>query len=156
MVLTALVLGTAAAVAGTGRVTLSLVVSTTICWSFVPILQLLTGVLLVAPGRGDRRRALASYFETGRYWSAWVLALAAALLMAPDPGPLAIYLLMTAVVPLLLTARALVTVRREVFGDSRTTALRIVVAHQGLSIVLILGYAAWASALWARLAPGIG
>lgn len=150
MALTPVVIGTAASVMGTGRVTMSLVASTALCWSFVPVLQLLTGLLLVR-GAAAKGSALARYFATDRYWSSWMLALAAVVLLMPNPGGVVLYLLGTAVVPLLLTARALVWLRRDLSGDSRAAARTIVVLHQTITILLILAYAMWAGALWPRI-----
>lgn len=156
MVFTAVLIGTATAVLGTGRVTLPLVASGALCWSFVPVLQLLTGLLFVRGARGSRTRALARYFAADTYWSTWILAYAAVLLLVPQPGRFAMYLMATAVLPLLLTARALVHVRRNACGDSPQGASRIVAAHQALTILLFLGYVMWASALWPRIMRVLG
>lgn len=153
MALTALVMGTAAAVLGTGRVTVPLVLSTTLVWSWVPVVQLLTGLVLVQ-GRGPARRvALTHYFATGRYWLIWVLCIAVILLLLPDPHLWVWldYLLLTFLLPATLTARALRRMRRELFGDSPAAARWSVAAHQVITYSIVVLYIAWAVALWPRL-----
>ena len=53
--LTALVMGTASAFAATGHVTLGLVASGLVCWSFVPLLQIATAVAIMGPRLAARR-----------------------------------------------------------------------------------------------------
>lgn len=152
MLLTALVLGTATAVHGTGRVTIPLIVSTTVVWSWVPIVQLLTG-LLVVRGAADRSSALASYFSTGRYWSLWILTFTAVLLLTPAVWSVFFYAVATSIIPILLTARSLIAWRQQVFGDTRAAAKRRVLTHQAITHAVLLLYVAWAIALWPRLMP---
>ena len=150
MGLTALVVGTVSAVLGTGRVTLPLILSTTLMWSWVPVVQLLTGYLFI--GRVPRRsEALAQYFETGKYWLVWMLVFAAAVLLAPRPFAILFYVVATSVVPLVLTARALARVRRQRFGERASVAWRRVLVHQAVTHGIVVGYFAWAVALWPRL-----
>ena len=155
MALTALVIGTVAAVLGTGRVTVPLIVSTTLMWSWVPVVQLVTGYLFI--GRVPRRgEALADYFDTGRYWAIWMLALAALALLAPNPFSLLIYAAATAVVPMVLTARALARLRRQRFGEYGPVVWRRVLAHQVATHAILVAYFAWAVALWPRILAMFG
>lgn len=157
MALTALVIGTAAGVSGTGRVTVPLVLSTTLIWSWVPVVQLLTGMVVVQ-GRGPARGvALMQYFATGRYWSIWILCIAVILLLLPDPQlwMWLDYLLLTFLVPATLTARSLRRMRRELFGDSPAAARWRVAAHQLITYSIVVLYIAWAVALWPRLATAV-
>ena len=150
MMLTALVIGTVAAALGTGRVTVPLIVSTTVMWSWVPVVQLLTGVVFV--GRVPRRgEALMEYFETGSYWTVWLLTSAAVVLLAPKPFAVLFYAVATALVPAVLTARALARLRRQRFGDRPSAAWRRALLHQALTHGVVIGYFAWAVALWPRL-----
>jgi hypothetical protein len=154
LTLIALVIGTATAVAATGRVTISLVVSTTIVWSFVPLLQLLTGwLLLVRDLPRDRGSALAEYVRTHRYWSLWMLAVAAVLLLAPSPGLVTFPLVATALAPMFLTSRALVGLRRA-WGNPPREAIGRVVAHQAMTLGLMSAYVVWATALLPRIEWG--
>ena len=152
MILTAFVLGTATAVLGTGRVTIPLIVSTTVVWTWVPIVQLLTGLMLVR-GAADRSSALASYFSTGRYWSLWILTFAAVMLLTPAVWSVFFSAIATCIVPILLTARSLIAWRQQVFGDTRAAAKRRVLLHQAITHTVIVLYVTWAIALWPRLMP---
>jgi hypothetical protein len=152
MALTALVIGTAAAVLGTGRVTVPLLLSTTVVWAWVPVVQLFTGLLLVRGAGGRRAEALAAYFATGVYWSVWILAFSAVMVLAPRPFSIFYMAVATVVAPIALTAQALARLRRERFGDTRAAAWRRVLAHQALTHAVLVLYIGWAIALWPRIA----
>jgi hypothetical protein len=150
---TALMLGTATAVMATGRITLSLVLSGMLVWSFVPVFQVLTGLVLVRGSRTPRAVALARYFAPGWYWWIWYLILSAILLIVPHAGRFLYALLCTFPIPAALTVRSLVALRRELHGDNAFTALRHVAVHQGVTYLSLAVYIGWTVALWARLAP---
>jgi hypothetical protein len=150
MVLVSLVIGTATAVAATERVTASIVVSGALGWSFVPVLQLLTGLILIHGGRGARWRTLERYFELHWPWSLWILAYHAALLLLPT-RTLGTWLALTGVVPMLVTARLLLRFTQEHVTEDRRAAIRRVVLHQAVTYSVFLAYAAVAVALWTRV-----
>ena len=150
---TALILGTATAVMATGRITLSLVLSGALVWSFVPVFQVLTGFFFVRGRRTPRGVAWARYFAPGWYWWLWYLVIAAIILMVPRSAAFLYYFLCTFPIPATLTARALVALRREVHGDNAFTAVRHVAVHQGVTYLALATYIGWTVALWARLAP---
>lgn len=152
MLLAALVLGTAAAVLGTGRVTIPLVASTTLIWIWIPVVQLLTGLLLVRGARLPPSEALTRYFETGRYWSGWLLLFTVVLLLAPRPFAIIDWALATALIPAVLTTRALTRTVREVCGVSERSARRRALVHQAITHTILVLYFGWAVALWPRLA----
>ena len=134
--LAAVVLGVAIAIAATGHVTPALVVSTTLCWALVIVLQIAIALILIAgPSRRTVGipRALDLFFASHTPWSLWLLA--AAVVPAPLGRPLA-PLLPLAVVPLVLTTRMIVAFFREVLQlDSRRALLRTV-AHQAITWTL--------------------
>jgi hypothetical protein len=138
MALTAVILGTVTAIMGTGRVTLSLVLSGAVMWSFVPVLQLLTGVLFIT---GRNASAVRAYFATGRFWLLWMLAIGTVLLMKPDPGFAIAWMVATLVVPAALTIRAL----------GRLVPWRRVLLHQLVTFAILVSYVAWAIGGWVRL-----
>jgi hypothetical protein len=151
MSLMALVMGTAAAVLGTGRVTVPLLASTTLVWSFVPVVQLLTGLVFVRRSNRPTAEALAAYFSTGTPWSVWILTVTGAALLWPDLWSRLLWLLPTTLIPIVLTSRALWRLRWLELGDSSGSALRRVVLHQSLTQAIIVAYIAWAVALWPRI-----
>jgi hypothetical protein len=156
MALVALVIGTAVTVSATERVTLSLVLAGGIGWSFVPVLQALTGILLVRnPGPGASVPSLATaldrYFATGWPWSLWILGVHGAFLMIPATRSFGWLLGLTAVAPMVWTVRRLLVLCRNDLGMGRAKAWRRVALHQAVTCLLILAYIAFAVALWPRI-----
>jgi hypothetical protein len=150
--LVALVLGASTAISATGHVTPSLLLSTTICWSLVVVLQVVIALLLIAgPARRGVgvRRALDLFFASHAPWSLWLLAAAA---WAPSPVGRPLWpLLVAALVPLALTPLMIAAFFREVFGmDHRRAVVRTLV-HQAITwtaFVLLFGTAVQ---LWPRI-----
>lgn len=153
MALVALVIGTSVAAAATGRVTIPLVLTSTLAWAFVPVIQLLTGLVLVrGAAAGGRVRALERYFGTHRAWSLWILAVHAVFLVWPASRGFVLPLVATGILPAALTVRALGRVCREGLGMSAGAARRAVIVHQTMTLGLVVAYAVWASAYVPRLA----
>jgi hypothetical protein len=113
--LVALVIGVAVAISTTRHVTPALLLSTTLCWLFVVVLQGGIGLALMAgPARRTVgiNRAVDLYFAGHAPWSLWLLAAAA---WGPSPvGRPAIPVAIAAAVPLLLTPRIVAAFFREV------------------------------------------
>jgi hypothetical protein len=142
--LAALVLGASMAIAATKHVTPALVLNTTIAWSFVVVLQIAIALLLIAaPARRTVGvpRALDLFFASHAPWSFWILAAAA--MPAPLGRPL-VPLPLLAVVPLVMTVRAIAAFFREVLHlDPRRAALRTAL-HQAMTwgaLVVLYGTA---------------
>jgi|SRR5688572_22100775 len=151
MALTAVVIGTATAVLGTGRVTVPLIAGTTFIWIWIPLVQLLTGLLFVRDARVPLVEALTRYFETGRYWSCWLLLFTVVLLLGPRPFAIFDCAVATAVIPVLLTTRALMRVARDVCGATDRSARRRVLLHQAITHTVLVCYFGWAVALGPRI-----
>lgn len=151
MALLSVILGVSFSAAATERVDAGLVVSTSLAWSFVPVVQLLTGLVLTR-GSAKRFTALDAYFATHRPWSLWILGIHALFLLAGPARSAALWLALTAVVPAVWTARLLVTMCRDRLGLSARESRRRVAIHEVLSCGLILLYVWFAAALGARLA----
>jgi hypothetical protein len=151
MGLVALVIGTALTSAATERVDVWLLISGALGWSFVPALQLGTGLVLIGSARVDRVRALEDYFATGWPWLLWILAAHALLVMAPPVRGRSGWLLVTAVVPLTLTVRLLAVYARESLGLTVPEARRRVLLHQAMTLVIAVCYVQVAIALWPRI-----
>ena len=137
---------------GAGRVTVPLIAGTTLIWIWIPLVQLLTGLLFVRGARVPTAEALARYFETGRYWSCWLLLFTAVLLLAPRPFAILDWAAATALIPVVLTTRALRKTAREVCGASERSARRRALVHQAITHTILVLYFGWAVALWPRLA----
>ena len=151
MLLIAIVVGASTAAGATGRITWSLLASGTLVWSFVPVVQLLTGLMLVRGATIDRRRALESYFSTHRPWSLWLLAVAATLLILPNPGVSILYLAATFVIPAVLNIRLLLACCRRDLGLSPSVARSRVLVHQLVTAVVLVVYGAYAIAFVDRM-----
>lgn len=151
MALVALVIGLSLSAAATERVDLGLVLSTSLAWSFVPVLQLLTGLVLTR-GAADRSAAVIAYFGTHGPWTLWILSVHGVFLLAGPARDAALWFALTAVVPAVWTARLLLTLCRVHLGLSPGESRRRVLIHQGLSYGLVLAYVQFAVALDARLA----
>jgi hypothetical protein len=165
MALIALVIGTAVTVSATERVTISLVAAGAIGWSFVPVLQLLTGWLLLSgpvvaggpvpgvatgpvPGSG---LALDRYFATHWPWSLWILAVHGGFLMLPAIRTVGLLFVVTAAVPVIWTVRLLLVFCRDELRMSRRQSWRRVALHQAVTYLLVFGYITFAVALWPRI-----
>jgi hypothetical protein len=152
MVLVAVVIGTAVAAAATERLTIDLAVASALAWAFVPVIQLVTGCWLVrgtVPGR--RMTALERYFDTHRPWSLFILAFHGLLLAWPPARAYMLLLAPLAAIPIVLTALALTRMCRDVLGMAARDARRSVAIHQAMTYLVVLAYAAWASAYLPRL-----
>jgi hypothetical protein len=151
MALLSVILGVSFSAAATERVDAGLVVSTSAAWSFVPVAQLLTGLLLTR-GVPERVAALDAYFATHGPWSLWILSVHALFLLAEPARSAALAIAVSGAVPGIWTARLLVRLCRERLGLSARESRRRVAIHEALSYGLIGLYVWFASALGARLA----
>jgi hypothetical protein len=127
--LVVIVIGTVTAMAATGHVTPSLLLSTTLCWSFVVVLQALIGLALIAgPARRTvgLLRAFDLYFAGHAPWSLFLLAAAAWAQLPGFRSYTPIHL--AALVPLFLTPRIVSAFFREVLElDPRHASARTAV-----------------------------
>lgn len=143
--LVALVLGAAAAIGATRHVTPALLLSATLCWSFVVALQMGIALLLITgPARRTvgLPRALDLYFAGHAPWSLWMLAAAA---WGPSPiGRPTLPIAIAAVVPFVLTPRILSAYFREVLELDPRHAIGRTVAQQVMTwatFVILFGTA---------------
>jgi hypothetical protein len=153
MALVALIIGTALTASATERVTVSLVLAGFIGWSFVPVLQLLTGLLLIRGTEARRRlRLLDRYFATGWPWSLWIVAVHAAFLLWPPSRRLGqVALAVVALIPILWTVKLLVAYCQEELHLDRHRARMRVGQHQAVTYGLFLVYVFFAVSLWPRV-----
>ena len=153
MALVAVIIGTSVTVSATERVTLPLVLAGSIGWSFVPLLQLLTGLLLIR-GTARRRRLdlLDRYFATGWSWNLWILAIHVMLLLWPASRRLGILVIgIAAIVPIVWTLKLLFDYcRRDLGLDARSARARVF-QHQAVTYALVVAYVAFAVSLWPRV-----
>jgi len=153
----ALLIGTLVAISSTGRVTLGLVSSIAVCWSFVPVLQLLAGAIVIASCRGRAvamPRALDLLFAGHLPWSLWLLIAAAWAASVPvfSQGALGL----TMLVPAAWTAYIVFAFCRTVLGVTTRGAVLRTAAHQAIVWTLAGTYVFLATGMWPRLLGVLG
>jgi hypothetical protein len=138
--LVCLVIGVSVAISATGHITPRLVLSTTMTWSYVVVLQLAIALPLVVP-RAPRRvggaRALDLFFAGHAPWSLFALAVAG-LMPAPLGGPSRGIVVGAGALALALTARIVVAFFREVLDMSQRDAWRMTAVHQGITWTVLV------------------
>jgi hypothetical protein len=147
------IIGIATSVAATGRTSWALVLSGTVCWSFVGILQLTTAAMLIASSRRNLRwpRAFELFFLAHAPWSLWLLALTAAIVALPIARQYLNVILLTFLLPGVWSAAVIFAFCREILQlDSRRAAIATAL-HQVVTYTLIVAYIAWAVQLWPRV-----
>jgi len=129
LALAALVIGGAVALTSTGGATLRTLVTTTLCWSFVPGVQLCVAAGLIAFWRPSGLRmvsALDLFFAGQGPWLLWTLGVAAAALVAFRLGGHAVphlrYVVASALVPAAWTWNITTVFCRVVLGLDRRRA----------------------------------
>lgn len=136
----ALLLGACISLSTTGRLTLRLLLSTAVLWSFAPALQLIAAtavIRLFGRGRLSLAAGLDLYFLGLGPWSLWLLGVAG-LVSCVSPEQAAIWgtpILITAVVPLVWSAVITFAFLRGALALTRPRALLGLALHA----VLVLG-----------------
>ena len=147
--LLALLLGVTTSIAATGRVVISLVVSQTLCWSFVPLLQVATGSALIASAPGRRvtfPKALELFFAGHGPWSLWLAAIAGLQMLTARQN----VVLASAVAPSVWTAWIVYGFAREVLGLTPAQARLRTIGQQVATVLLIVVYMELATRLSVR------
>lgn len=149
-----LVIAIAAPIMAIQRVTLGLVLTAALSWSFVVAIQFLAGAVVIAsvPARRiEIRRALDLWFAGCLPYSVWLLLAAAAMSSARAASvPLFIA---SALVPSLWTAVIVAAFCRTVLRTSRAGARWRAAVHFLVVWAIGLSYVAWAAGGWFQLLP---
>ncbi|HYT69584.1 MAG TPA: hypothetical protein VEL51_24405 [Vicinamibacterales bacterium] len=150
--LVAMIIGCSTAILATRHATPSLVLSTTICWSVVVLIQIAIALAVIAaPARRTVGipRALDLFFAAHAPWSLWMLALIA---RSPTAGERTLVpVLVAALVPIVLTPRILAAFFREVLELDPREAIRCTIAHQAITWSVLIVMFGWAVALIPRI-----
>jgi hypothetical protein len=136
--LAAVVIGGAVGLTSTGDATVPTLLTTTICWCFVPAVQLVVAASLIAlsrPRTGLRLAPVLDLFFAGQGpWLLWTLGVAAAALVAFRLGdhllPRMRYILLFAVVPLIWTWAIIFAFCKAVLMQSARRAFGWTVLYQ--------------------------
>jgi hypothetical protein len=147
----AAIAGIATAMTATGRITWSLALSGTLCWTLLAILQTITAAAVILPSRRDvgLPRAIELFFAGHAPWSLWLIGASAIIVFAPGLRVDAV--LITASVPFVWTAFVTFGFARHVLGLGRRAAVIRTFVHQCLTSAVIALYVGWAVQIWPRL-----
>jgi hypothetical protein len=148
----ALVIGTSTTICATGRATLGLVVSGSLCWSFVPVVQVLAAAAIIGSSVTHRPMSLAKgidlLFISHGPWSLWLLAMTAWTLTAGEDGPPIDKVLLAAIFVTLWTAVIVFAFCSTVLATTiRGAALRTII-HQAIIWTVAFGYVLLETPLW--------
>jgi hypothetical protein len=149
--LVGLVIGTCTTICATGRTTIGLVLSGTLCWSFVPALQILAAAAII--GSAIRRPvSLASgidlFFISHGPWSLWLLTMTAWALAAGETGLPNDKVLLTAIVAAAWTAVIVFAFCSIVLETTIRAAVLRTVIHQAMIWTVALLYLLLETPLW--------
>lgn len=148
-----LLVGVSVAIAATGGVSPSLLLSTSASWSWVMVVQLAIAFAMTHPlprdGRLTTARAIELWFAGHIPWTLWVLVLGPLLRLVPD---LEVELLiLSMVLPMAWTATIAAAFGRVVLRQSDSEAWLRAGLHQLVLLGVILSYVAWAAGGWFRI-----
>jgi hypothetical protein len=150
--LVAVVIGISLAISATHQVTPALVVSTTIAWSYVVLLQMAIAIVFLAPAA--RRtvglaRAIDLFFAGHAPWSLFALFVAA---WAPWSLGHSIWpVAAAALAALVMTSRIVAAFFGDVLALDRRAARRMTIAHQAVTWSVFVAINWFASGVTARL-----
>ena len=139
---TAIVLGTSVGIWATNHVTVRLVLSMMVCWSFAIALQLAAALVLIVPAR--RRLPVASavdlFFASHGPWSLWFLGSVVWVLLSSPLGRPAQFHIETSLLPAAWTALLVFAFCRGVLECGRREAFFRLVLHQSIiwSVAIVL------------------
>jgi len=136
------------------RVTLGLVATAALSWSFAVALQAVVGIGLIASAPSRRRsavQALDLWFAGHLPYSLWIVAAFAVMVVAPF-GLLGV-LIGTAIVPAIWTAVIASAFCRIVLGTTTSGARWRVAGHFVAIWMITASYIAWAAGGWSQLLP---
>ncbi len=151
--LVAVVIGCAMAISATGRITTGLAVSCILCWSFVPALQMLTGSRMLTPHTGGLGTAarMDLWFMGHAPWSLWMLAAAAIFTWSAETTRIEVFVAASAVIPAIWTGIITYAFCRVVQQAPVHSAVRRAIAHQAVTLALIVAYLFLVARPWARV-----
>jgi hypothetical protein len=156
--LVALIVGTAVTLSSARRVSLGLVLTGIVCWSFVPLVQCLIGLAVIGRARGDSMsvpRRLELLFAGHLPWSLSTLVMVGLYTFTRLPIGLAAQAL-GLLVPAVWTTVIVSAFCRTVLGCPPARAHVLTAAHQAMTWTAFFTYVLLFSGLWARILALVG
>ena len=148
----AFIVGAVTSICSTGRVTWSLVLGGTICWSFATVLQAVVAYVVLSMTRrppSGLANQIDWFFIGQGPWALWLLTVAAWSVVVPVTPQSPI--LASAVIPAAWTALIIFKFFRAAFQYGHKEALSRTCFHQGLIWAVIAAYVTLMNQLWPRL-----
>jgi hypothetical protein len=152
--LVVLVIAVMSSIMAVQRVTLGLVATAALSWSFVVALQAIVGIGVIASAPARKLSmlpALDLWFAGHLPYSLWMVVVFATMAILPF-GSLGV-LIGSAIVPAIWTAIIVAAFCRTVLGTTVSGARWRVAAHFVSIWAIALCYTAWAAGGWAQLLP---
>ena len=153
-VLAALIFGAVAAMLTTDHIDPTLLLRTTLSWSFVIVIQL-AGALVLIRSSSSRtigtKAATDLFFAANGPWSLWLLVLTAWALTTPPLARPLHEVFLSALIPAAWTPVVIFAFCRTILGDSARTAVWKTALHQAAMWLAFGVYYGWAVQAWPRL-----
>ena len=150
------IIGTSVAIAATGRISIELVTTIGVSWSFALLVQAIAAAAIIVPARARRvttARAFELWFRAHLPWTSWFLVPAGVFSLTGVHVSETV-LFAGALVPLVWTILLLRAFGRQVLGVTRVSAMAAV--HQVIVWGLTLSYIAFAIGGWDRVLDELG
>jgi hypothetical protein len=156
--LVAVIVGTAITLSSARRVPLGLVLTGIVCWSFVPLVQWLIGLVVIGRARGrpmSMPRCLELLFAGHLPWSLATLVMVGLLTFTPAPIVLTAQVI-GLLVPGVWTTAIVWAFCRTALGCTPARARRLTAFHQALTWTAFCAYVFLLSGFWQRMLAFIG
>ena len=156
--LVAVIVGTAVTLASARRVSIGLVLTGIVCWSFVPIVQFVIGAFVIGRAHGrpmSLPRCLELLFIGQLPWSLWMLVMLGLETFTPLPLGLPVQVL-GLLVPGVWTTMIVFAFCRTALGCSPGRSRLFTVAHQAITWTVFFAYLFLVSGIYARFLRIVG
>jgi|RhiMethySRZTD1v2_1073278.scaffolds.fasta_scaffold00203_19 hypothetical protein len=156
--LIAVIIGVAVTMSSAGTVPFGLIVMGIVLWSFVPIVQLLIGTIVIGQARGrpmSLPRCLELLFIGHLPWSLWTLVMIGLFTFTPLPIGVAIRGL-SLLIPGVWTTMIVFAFCRTALGCTPRRARILTAAHQVMTWTAFFTYVFLVSGIWSRLLALVG
>ena len=156
--LLAVIIGTAVTLGSARGVPIGLVGMGIICWSFVPLVQALIGLVVIGRARGRPMRVprcLELLFVGHLPWSLWTVVMVGVFTFTRLPISVAAQVL-SLLVPAVWTTMILFAFCRTVLGCTPARARVLTVVHQAMTWTVFFAYVFLMTSVWPRIVAFVG
>jgi hypothetical protein len=156
--LVAVVIGTAVTLSSARRASIGLVLMGIVCWSFVPLMQVLIGLVVIGRARGRSMsvaRCLELLFAGHLPWSLWTLVMVGLYTFTPLHIVLAAQVL-SLLIPAVWTTIIVDAFCRTALDCTPARARLLTAAHQAMTWTAFFAYVFLVSGFWPRVLAFVG